>query len=134
MDFVVLCDADWESRVSKVVSALSDTGYLHFFQEHSYGESLKGIVVALICQDPDLNLKRRIRFSKVEKTIYMDIMLDLNLFKKLEQKERNKIAIEKIIAEVPLIIKKYKINDFSLAKFMADVNNFFKKVDGYSAQ
>lgn len=74
------------------------------------------------------NLKQRIRLSKKEKTIYMDIMLDLNQFLKVEQKEREKVVVEKLINEVPAIIRKYRLEDFDILKFESDLKKWMIKI------
>lgn len=126
--FNILADFYWESKIDKVLDTLSETGYRRFFSEQYYGSTLNGITVLLICQDPSLNLKQRIRLSKKEKTINMDIMLDLNQFLKIEQKEREKIVVEKLINEIPAIIRKYRLEDFDILKFESDLKKWMIKI------
>lgn len=123
----ILCDADWEAKVDKVLDAFSNSGYRRFFEERRYGGGIEGIVIGLICQDPSLKLKQRIKYAKKEKRIYIDIMLDLNQFKQLDQNQRVKIAAEKIITQVPSIISKFKIEDFDYAKFEQDLREWFSQ-------
>ena len=127
MKVSISCDADWEAKIDKVVYALSDLNYRRFFEERHYGSSLESILIGLMCQDPELNLKRRIRYTKKEKQLSLDIMLDINQFKQIDQRERNKIVIDKILSEVIPIIKKYKFEDFDTPKFEDDFNKFFIK-------
>ena len=108
MRFFITCDSFWEAQVDKVIDRIDDTGYKRYFSEQDYGISLEGITVVLMCQAPNLNLKQRIRLSKKEKKIYLDIMLDLPHFLEIDQKEREKIIVDKLIAELPPIIVKYK--------------------------
>ena len=54
----VSCDADWESRVDRILNSLPE------FEMRDYGSSLSEIFVILMCRDPDFNFKRRIRLSK----------------------------------------------------------------------
>lgn len=122
----ILCDADWESKVDKVLDTLSDSGYRRFFEEQNYGKELEGVTIVLMCQSPLLNLKQRIRHSKKEKKLYIDIMLDLPKFKEIQQIERENIVIDKIIKEIPPIISKYKFLDFDLPKFEKDLRTIFK--------
>jgi len=128
MRFFITCDSDWEAKVDKVLDALDQTGYRKFFAEQDYGKSLDGVTVVLMCQDPALNLKQRIRYSKKEKKIYMDIMLDMFQFIRIDQKERNRIVVEKLIAEMPPIIAKYKLGDFNLSMFKAHLSEWMTKI------
>ncbi|MEN5436540.1 hypothetical protein ABE545_23115 [Sphingobacterium faecium] len=128
MKLFLTSDSDWEAKISRITNLLYDTGYTHFFEEQYYGSSLDCVAIVLMCQDPSLNLKQRIRLSKKERTIYMDIMLDLNQFLKIEQKEREKIVVEKLINEVPAIIRKYRLEDFDIIKFESDLKNWMIKI------
>lgn len=119
--FNILADFYWESGVDKVLDRLSAIEYRRFFVEQCYGSSLEGITVVLMCQNPDLNLKQRIRFSKKEKKIYLDLMLDLNQFLLIDQRQKERVAAEKLIKEIPVIISKYKLDDFNLSKFELDL-------------
>ena len=122
----ILADFYWETRIGDVLAILSKSKYRFFFSERTYGSSVEGIVVVLMCQP--LDLKRRIRFSKKEKILYMDIMLDYEQFMVITQNERNKIAIKKLMSEVPEVLAKYKFEDFNYSKFQKDFDSFFGKV------
>jgi len=126
--FNILADFYWETNIDKVLDLLSDTGYRRFFLEQNYGSSLEGLTVVLMCQDPNLKLKQRIRLSKKERKIYLDIMLDLNQFMGLIQKEREKIIVEKLLSEIPPIIAKYKLEDFNVSKFEMDLQSQMSKI------
>lgn len=126
--FNILADFYWEAHIDKVLHALSDTGYRRYFSEQDYGTSLEGITVVLICQDPNLNLKQRIRISKKEKKLYLDIMFDLPHFLKITQTEREKVIVEKLITEIPPIITNYKLKDFNIAKFETHLRNWMLKI------
>lgn len=128
MRFFITCDSHWEAKVDKVIDKIDDTGYKKFFQEKDYGSSLDAITVILMCQDSDLNLKQRIRFSKKEKKIYLDLMLDLNEFLKIEQNEKEKIVVEKLLNEIPRIISRYKLLDFDIKSFTTDLQFWMSKI------
>ncbi|SDG87524.1 hypothetical protein ACQ86K_29480 [Mucilaginibacter sp. P19] len=128
MKFSLLSDTNWETRVDKVLHTLSDFGYTEFFEKRNYGTSLNGVVVVFMCRDPELNFKQRIRHSKKEKLLYMDIMLDYNEFIKIENDEREKIITERLASETIAIIAKYKFDDFDLERFAADIKRWLKRI------
>lgn len=128
MRLFITCDIYWESRVDWVLEALYESGYKSFFEEQDYGSSINSLVIILMCRDSYLNFKQRIRFSKKEETLYMDIMLDLEQFMKNTQKEREEIVVDKLISEVPLIIAKYKFRDFDLLTFEKDFKIQMSKI------
>jgi len=120
MDFGITADSWWETRVSDTLHLIPIREFKDFFYLKNYGNDLIDIFIVLMCRHPEYNFKQRIRFVKKEKTLYMDIMLDFDLFMKISQEERNTIVFDKLIKEVPEIIAKYKFKDFDLASFTND--------------
>ncbi len=127
MTMFITCDAWWESKVDKVLGDLEDLGYRRFFEEKDYGESVAEIGIILMCQRASLNLKQRIRFAKQKRDFSMDIMLDLEQMMQLDHESRRKIIAEKIVTEVPLVLRKYKFKDFDLPRFSKDLSDWFKQ-------
>jgi hypothetical protein len=127
MKFRILCNTDWEAKLDKVLSNLSALGFKSFFEKKQYGNALDGVVVVLMCRDSAYQLKQRIRFYKAEKTLYMDIMLNLDEIKTLEQPERNRLVAQRLITEISPVIAKYKFKEFDSPKFEKDLQKWFKK-------
>ena len=128
MRLFITCDIFWESKVDKVLDRLDESGYVEHFEVQNYGSSMLGIVVVLMCQGAELELKRRIRFLKKDKTLYMDIMLDLKHFLVMSQKEREEVVIEKLISEIPAVINSYKLKDFDLQRFEGELQEWMNKI------
>ena len=128
MEFVLSGDSWWEAKIDKVFDAIWETGYMEFISTQDYGTSIKGITVVLNCVDPLLNFKQRIRFAKKEKILYLDIMLDLEQFIVISQKERDIIVAKKLISEIPIILGKYKFTDFNLQQFELDLKRWIGKI------
>jgi hypothetical protein len=126
MRFNILGDFSHESEMDIVLDFLSKTKYRDFFFEREYSEVLKGITLILMCRDNEYNFKQRIRYSKIEQKLYIDLMFDNNQFVKLEQSERNEIVIEKILSDVVPIVKKYKFLNFKIDEFEKDLIKIFK--------
>ncbi|HOY69382.1 MAG TPA: hypothetical protein PL131_03050 [Methylotenera sp.] len=127
MKFFITSDANWESKVNVTLHALSDFGYKDFFAGKDYGEGLAEIAVFYMCRDPALNFKRRVRLSKKDKVLYMDIMLDLPTMVEADFKLRKRIVAEKLLAEVAEVLSKYKVTDFNKAQFLNDLVSFISK-------
>ncbi len=128
MRFNILSDSDWQAKLSDSLAVLDKLGYFEYFSGRSYGEGLFGITVVFMCQAPSLNLKRRIRFSKKEKKLYMDIMLDLPTMINSNKKQHQKIIVESLEHEVPAVLLKYEINDFDQSQFNEDLQNWLNFV------
>jgi hypothetical protein len=127
MELFLTCDAHWESGVENIIDELYDNGFEDNFIQKEYGNTLNGISVVLMCQNPDLNLKQRIKYSKKEQKVYIDIMLDLNKFKNITALEKKKIIQQKMLDEIPNAIVNKKIADFKTEEFIADLKNWFEE-------
>ena len=68
MHFRITADTNEESGVGGVVEELSGPTRLHF-ESLDYGSGLPRLCVVLMCRDPNLDFKRRVRFSKQDQTL-----------------------------------------------------------------
>jgi hypothetical protein len=127
MKINLLADFFHEANIDKVLFAFNDAGFRQYFSNNNYGESIKAIGIILMCQDPRLHLKQRIRFSKKERILYMDIMLDLYEFIRINNDDRIRRVSKKLLEEIPPIIKKYKFEDFDLLRFESDLRNWLRE-------
>jgi len=119
-DLCITCDANQESGVGKVIDEICGPTSNHFATK-SYGVGLNGIGIVLMCRDPELNFKQRIRLSKIDGKLYADIMLNLDEMKRLTHATRKQIVCERLINEVPPIVHKYSIPDFDERRFTDDL-------------
>ena len=129
MRFFITYDANWEAGLDEVLHNIHDHAIEDFFAARDYGSSIEHIAIFLICRNPAYNFKQRIRFLKKEKTLYMDIMLDLDEFKRIDQTKRERIVAGKLVKEIPPVVAKYKFADFDLAKFETDLKSSFKRIN-----
>lgn len=119
-------DSDIETGVNEVLNSLYDEGFVASFVEQFYDDSRIEMFLVLMCRDPMLHFKQRIRFSKNDNCLYMDIMLDWNKMVGAEISSRKKIVGEKIVNEVPQIVAKKKFRDFDLLRFTKDLRDWFE--------
>jgi hypothetical protein len=131
MDLRITCDADQKSGVGEVVGDLSGPTRKHF-ASRDYGSGLPGLGVVLICRDPGLNLKRRIRLSKRDRTLYMDVMLQLPDMTALAHDERCRIIMQKLEQEISQTLTKYEFAEFDQARFESDLRAWFVSLGGLS--
>ncbi len=82
-----------------------------------------------MCREPSLSFKQRIHFAKKERTLFLDIMLDLNQMQRADDNIRRKTVIERLAEEVPLILDKYTIPDFDKARFVGDMKSWLIDID-----
>ena len=127
MKIFITCDCFWESKIDEVVFALDDIGYENYFCDKDYGNSLKSITVIFVCQNSNLGLKQRIRYSKIKKHIQIDIMLDLKKMVSVGFTEKKNVMVKKLISEVPIAIKSKKLDDFQFKEFVDSFQNYMRK-------
>jgi hypothetical protein len=128
MIFKFTSDANSESKIQEVTRSLNDGAFKEYFRTKQYDNSEFEIFVVLMCRDPELNFKQRIRFAKAENTLYIDIMLDLYDMRDTNTDGRKRIVAEKSVVEIPEIIAKYnkkKTFDFDLNQFTTDLKDWF---------
>ena len=123
----LLGDSNIESGVAQVIFDIAGATKKHFTTKN-YGAGLTGICVVLMCRDPWLNFTRRVRLSKKEKILYMDVMLNLEHMKSLSFQERRQVIIPIISDEIMAITSRYKIGDFDQNAFFADAIYWFKQL------
>ena len=127
MRFNLTCDINHDSGIDKVMFRFSDLGLKPYFEERNYGDTLAGITIVLMCRDTKLNFKQRIRHAKKEKKLYMDIMLNYDQIVLLNQIQRERIVAEKMLTELPAVLRKYKFAQFDVAQFEADLGSWMKQ-------
>ncbi len=64
------------------------------------------------------------RFSKKERKLYLDIMLDLNQMRASDKVSRKQFIAERILEEVPAALRKYKVSKFDDSRFIEDMKNW----------
>ncbi len=127
MRLVITSDENEESGVGEVVDEISGPTRKHFMEE-DYGRGLRDIGIVLMCRDPELNFKRRLRFSKKDQCLYMDIMLDLDQMTPLPHEARKRLILGRLADEIPAVLRKYDFKDFAEERFVKDLKNWLAKL------
>jgi hypothetical protein len=127
MHLRITSDSNSESGVGEVVSDVSGPTR-RFFVARDYGVGLSGIVVVLMCRDPELRFKRRVRFARKELKLFFDLMLDLDEMTPLEHAERKKIILDRLLDEIPAMVRKYSISAFDEMGFECDLRECFSEL------
>jgi len=127
MHFQITADTNKESGVGEVVDELTGPTRQQFISQN-YGSGLPRLCVVLMCRDPELTFKRRVRFSKKEQTLYMDIMLHLPEMISLTHAERRRTIVQRLEQEIPEVLTKYAFQDFDQPRFERDVHDWFTSV------
>lgn len=123
--FFVTSDTNIETGVANARHDFMTTEFYKFIENQNYGESLAGLVIVFMCRSPELIFKRRLRFSKKDKILSMDIMLDYNLFVNISPDERVIELCKALLLALPEVLKKYKFKDFDSDKLMTNLESWF---------
>ncbi|WP_151811434.1 hypothetical protein [Acinetobacter bereziniae] len=123
--FQLLSDTDSESGILFAKQQITSNGFNKYITSENYGSDLNGVVIILVCRKPEIILKKRLRLSKKEKMLYMDIMLDYDLFKNMEFEQRVTQICKTLLVELSQVLKKYKFEDFKSDKLIINLENWF---------
>ena len=127
MHLRITSDANEESGVGDVVDELSGRTRQHFVPR-DYGSGLPRLCVVLMCRDPHLAFKQRVRCSKEDQTLYMDVMLHLPDLIPLRHDERRSVIIHRLEQEISSVLTKYAFQDFDRPRFETDLRDWFKSI------
>lgn len=127
MHLRITCDVNEGSGVGEVVGEISGPTRRHFVPK-DYGIGLAGVAVVLMCRDPERNFQRRLRFARKEKTVFMDVMLDLAQMREADHSGRKQIIRERLTEEIPAVVRKYSIGDFDDARFAEDLKAWLAEI------
>ena len=128
-DLFITSDANSESGVGEVAVEICGPTRKHF-ATRNYGAGLRGIGVVLMCRNPELNFKTRLRLSKKDKRLSMDIMLDLAQMHDADHNGRKQMICERLTEEIPAVVSKYPIGDFDDARFAEDLKAWLTEIGG----
>ncbi|TNL43779.1 hypothetical protein EYB59_21635 [Acinetobacter bereziniae] len=123
--FQLLSDTDSESGILFAKQKITSNGFNKYITSENYGSDLNGVVIILVCRKPEIILKKRLRLSKKEKMLYMDIMLDYDLFNNMEFEQRVTQICKMLLVELSQVLKKYKFEDFKSDKLIINLENWF---------
>jgi hypothetical protein len=114
----VLYDANWEAKIDHALRVLSLPDY---FDQRDYGSGVAGVVIVLMCRDPELHHRQRIRFERSTRTLYLDVMLELSEMTRLEHVGRRRVIADRLLAELIRTFTARKFEEFDSATFMSDL-------------
>lgn len=126
MKLGITYDADARAKLDEVIFGVNDE-FEKYFGDRFYDDSALEIFLVLMCRNPHHSFNQRIKFSKKDNCLYLDIMLDLNEMGWADPTSRRRIVGEKIATEVPQIVARYKFKGFDLKRFSSDLRAWFEQ-------
>jgi hypothetical protein len=78
----------------------------------------------LMCRDPSLGFKPRIKFKKKDRMLCVDIMLDFDAMRCADDNGRLNIVAKRLSEEISRIIREYAIRDFDESRFLNDFSSW----------
>lgn len=126
MRFFVTYDADRTAGLAIFLHFLYESGFDTYFSEKSFDDKKTNICGVLMCREPDLNFRQRIRLSAKDNTLYIDLMLDLRAVVLMSEMEKRSFVVRKMREEIPPIIAKYERLNFDVLRFSQDFRQWFE--------
>jgi len=81
----------------------------------------------LNARDPKLVHRQRVRYSKSEKRLYWDIMLNLKTMIEASHQSRRDIICDAVCTELVSIVRQRNFPDFDTASFLAEFEGAIRK-------
>ncbi len=113
----ILSDANWEAKIPHATRPLSLNT---FFDERDYGSGLSELCIILMCRDPDLKFRRRVRLDHKKLVLHTDIMLNFPEMRSAGHAGRRGIIARRLVVEIRPTLGKYCLPDFDLPRFTRD--------------
>jgi len=126
MKFLIVQDADISAGLYSFLNVLRGNGFGDHFMERQYNDLGTDIGVVLMCRQPYHRFKQRIRLSKKDNTLYIDLMLELDEMAPMPPTEKISFIARKMLVELPPIISKYRNLDFDVLRFSRDLREWFE--------
>ena len=126
---LLTADSNIETGVGDASVIIASNDFYKFMEVQEYGEDIKHLAILFICRDPELKFKQRIRYTKKDQALCIDLMLDYNQFVEMSMQQRISTMCEKVLEEIPSIVKKYKFSDFDLDKLINNFSYWFDEHD-----
>jgi hypothetical protein len=117
MDVFITSDSNWEAKIEHATRTLSLDA---FFAERDYGPGQPSLSIVLMCRDPSLRFRRRLRLVHKKRRLYSDIMLDLPTMQTAGHAARRGSIAERLLQDIPPAIAKYRFSNFDLPAFSSD--------------
>ena len=117
MKINVLTDSNWEAKLDYAIRPLQ---IREEFEVRDYGAALRTLVIVLNCRDPQLEQRQRIRLSRREAKLSMDIMLPLDVMARSTHAERRTLIANRLCDEVARVLGKYRLKSFDAEGFLID--------------
>ena len=125
--FFITCDCHQITGMLKIVEMITISGLEKKLASNNYGSSIKRLRVILFCHE--FEWKPRIRFTKNDKILGIDVIVDYTAMCKASFSERKLIVGQRMMADLAQVIAKYKFEDFDLPRFLLDLEVELKSID-----
>lgn len=128
MTINITSDAWWETRVGESLNQFSLRKINDFFHLQNYGEELENIIICFLCCNPEHygKLEQKVKFKKKEKKLSIFLVLEYDVFMKIDDLKRDTIIINKLENDIPEIMKQSLSKHFHLDDFIKDWSKIIK--------
>jgi hypothetical protein len=97
-----------------------------YFEDKSYSIELDELETIINCS-PGWDFKQRSSFSRKQKTLFFDIIIDYDYYMSLADEARKNCLALSFLRDIE-ILKKFKPKDFKFEELKQDFKSFFKEI------
>ncbi|HET6983762.1 MAG TPA: hypothetical protein VFI53_16580 [Myxococcaceae bacterium] len=100
------------------------------FKPKTFGPGLSEVVIVLMCRDPEYGFKQRVRHSRAERILYLDVMLDWDEMLRAGPKRRmagtrDAFALRSAVLDamkrtVREVFARRRVSDFDVPGFLGE--------------
>lgn len=118
-------DVTSESKLLELILRWSIRTEKHF-EERNYGDGVEQICVVLVCLDAWLHVSHKPRnsFSKKDRCVYVDVMLENDAVTKMTDVERQLYVCDRLANDIPKqlqrCVDKAIVRNFDMDRFRVD--------------
>lgn len=128
MKMFITSDADAQSGIGELVDTVSGPCWRHF-QRFDFGDEVAGICVVLVCQPLSIGLKPRVSYSKKERQLYLDVMIDPAEVKRMPLSDFRHMLFDRITNNISTVLAKYRLKEFRSNDFIEALRSWFSEMN-----
>jgi len=98
-----------------------------------YSPDVEALNTIINCSRRSQNFKHRSRFSRKEKNLFFDIIIDYDHYMSLKEQDQKKCIALSFLKDME-ILRKYKPKDFRFEEMKLDFALFFKRIQWLDTQ
>lgn len=130
MRLSIAADADWESRVERVLIELRRSKLEEVFTPRSYGRGVVDFGIVVMCRRPGVEFHRRRRYQAGPAHFGIDVFVPFEAMRDATTEGRRRILAEGVCRDIQTVFaeRKTPIPEFEVHAFLEDLREEFVRI------